>query len=142
MDSQHIFFPMLAQIGLTLGMYITLALRKSKALKANALNIKDAALDNKAWPDSVVKVSNNIANQFESPVLFYALCLILFAINGVTLLSVALAWAFIALRYLHARIHIGSNHVPKRLWVFVMSQAVLLSMTALAGWQLITLTSP
>lgn len=142
MDSHYIFFPMLAQITLTLGMYIVLALRKTQALRAKTMNLKEAALDNKAWPESVVKVSNNIANQFESPVLFYALCLILFAINGVTLLSVALAWVFIALRYLHMKIHIGSNHVPKRLKVFVMSQGVLLLMTALVAWQLTSKISP
>lgn len=141
MDSHYIFFPMLAQIALTLGMYVLLALRKAQALRAKTLNIKEAALDNKAWPDAVVKVSNNIANQFETPVLFYALCLILFTINGVTLLSIALAWIFIALRYMHARIHIGTNHVPKRMRVFVISCGVLMAMTALAAWQLASLIS-
>lgn len=38
-----------------------MAWRKAQALRTKPLEIKEAALDNKAWPESVVKVSNNIA---------------------------------------------------------------------------------
>src|SRR5690554_6380512 len=73
MSSSHIFWPVLAQILLTLVMFIVFGARKAKAVKAGRVNRKEAALDNRVWPEDVVKVSNNIANQFEYQVLFYVL---------------------------------------------------------------------
>lgn len=62
MNSNHIIWPVLAQILLTLMMFIVLGIRKAKAVKAGAVNRQEAALDNRVWPKDVVKVSNNIAN--------------------------------------------------------------------------------
>lgn len=76
MNSNHIIWPVLAQILLTLTMFIILGVRKVKAVKAGEVNRQQAALNNRVWPEAVVKVSNNIANQFEIPVLFYVLCLL------------------------------------------------------------------
>lgn len=139
MNASLIFWPALAQIALTLSIYIILARRKAGAIRARAVNMKEAALDNRAWPESVVKVSNNLANQFEAPVLFYALCLTLHAIDGVNLVALLLAWLYVGLRAVHAAIHIGSNHVPRRLQVFVLSTGVLLALLGLCAWRLAAL---
>lgn len=93
MNAALIFWPVLAQIALTLAVYIILARRKAAAVRAHA-------------------------------------------IDGVTPLALGLAWLYVALRLLHAGIHIGSNHVPHRMRVFVLSVAVLLALLATAGWQL------
>ena len=71
MSSSYIFWPVLAQVFLTLAMFIFLGARKARAVKAGQVNRKQAALDNRVWPEDVLKVANNIANQFEVPVLFY-----------------------------------------------------------------------
>ena len=136
MNAALIFWPVLAQIALTLAIYIVLARRKAGAVKSRAVNMREAALDNRAWPESVVKVSNNLANQFESPVLFYALCLMLHAIDGVSLPALLLAWLYVALRVVHAGIHIGSNQLPRRMPVFVLGTGVLLALLGLSAWQL------
>ncbi|WP_027589706.1 MAPEG family protein [Pseudomonas sp. RL] len=136
MNAALIFWPVLAQIALTLAIYIFLARRKAGAVKSRAVNMREAALDNRAWPESVVKVSNNLANQFESPVLFYALCLMLHAIDGVSLPALLLAWLYVALRVVHAGIHIGSNQLSRRMPVFVLGTGVLLALLGLSAWQL------
>ena len=136
MNAALIFWPVLAQIALTLAMYIVLARRKAGAVKSRAVNMREAALDNRAWPEPVVKVSNNLANQFESPVLFYALCLMLHAIDGVSLPALLLAWLYVALRVVHASIHIGSNQLSRRMPVFVLGTGVLLALLGLSAWQL------
>lgn len=46
MNSNHIIWPVLAQILLTLMMFIVLGIRKAKAVKAGAVNRQEAALDN------------------------------------------------------------------------------------------------
>jgi hypothetical protein len=136
MNAALIFWPVLAQIALTLSIYVVLARRKAGAIKARTVNMKEAALDNRAWPESVVKVSNNLANQFEAPVLFYALCLTLYATDGVGLAALLLAWLYVGLRVVHSFIHIGSNYVPRRLQVFVLSVGVLLALLVVSAWQL------
>lgn len=136
MNTTLIFWPVLAQIALTLSIYTILARRKAGALKARAVDLKEATLDNRAWPESVVKVSNNLANQFETPVLFYALCLMLHAIDGVSLITLVLAWLFVGLRLVHAFIHMGSNYLPRRMQVFVLSCGVLIALLAATAWPL------
>ena len=119
-------------------MLIILGARKAKAIKSEDVNRKQAALNNKEWPDDVVKVSNNISNQFEVPVLFYVLCLILYNINAVDVIAVALAWLFVVSRYLHAYVHIGSNYVPLRLKFFLTGCLTLIAILLLVIWKLVT----
>ena len=73
MNSDLVYLPVLAHIALVLFLFIRLGSEKSKAFKLGLVDPKVTALNPKAWPDAVVKISNNIANQFETPMLFYAL---------------------------------------------------------------------
>lgn len=136
MSSSYIFWPVLAQVLLTLIMFILLGVRKAKVVKAGQVNRQQAALDNRVWPEDVVKVSNNIANQFEAPVLFYVLCLVIYSIDAAGTAAVVLAWLFALSRYAHAYVHVGSNYVPMRLRLFLVGCLVLLAMLILAAWKL------
>lgn len=134
MQNIHILGPVLAQILLTLAVYILLGRRKIAAVKAGQTDRSAAALDNKAWPEAVVKVSNNLANQFEAPVLFYVLCFVLLALDQVGAVALTLAWLFVLSRYAHAWVHVGSNYVPLRFRLFVLGLLLLLAMAILAAW--------
>jgi hypothetical protein len=138
MNVNHIIWPVLAQVFLTLIMFIILGVRKAKAVKAGAVNRQQAALNNQVWPQDVIKVSNNIANQFETPVLFYVLCLVMHSINAVGLVTIGLAWLFALSRFAHAYVHIGSNYVPIRLRLFLVGCFVLIAMLLHAAWKLAT----
>jgi hypothetical protein len=138
MNSNYIIWPVLAQVFLTLTMLIVLGARKAKAIKAGEVNRQQAALNNRVWPEDVVKVSNNIANQFEVPVLFYVVCLVLYSINAVGLVAIVLAWLFALSRFAHAYVHIGSNYVPMRLRLFMLGCFVLIAMLILVAWKLVT----
>jgi hypothetical protein len=128
MDQMQIFIPVLIHITLVIGLYILLVQRKVQALKNKLVDLKITALNNQAWPADVVKVSNNIANQFETPVLFYVLCTMLVLLQGVDAVSLVLAWVYVVVRIVHIYIHVGSNYVPRRLKVFAVSLLVLLAM--------------
>ena len=136
MSSSAIFWPVLGQVFLTLVMFIVLGARKAKAVKSGQVNRQQAALDNRVWPEDVIKVTNNVANQFEIPVLFYVLCIVLYSTNAAGTLSVVLAWAFVISRYVHAYVHVGSNYVPVRLKLFMFGAITLLAMLVLAVWRL------
>ena len=140
MHSNHIFWPVLAQIFLTLVMFIMLGIKKAKAVKAGEVNRSETALNNRVWPEYVVKISNNIANQFEIPVLFYVLCLVLYSINAAGIVAIVLAWLFVLSRFAHAYVHIGSNYVPMRLRLFLFGCFVLIAMFVNTAWKLATVT--
>jgi hypothetical protein len=63
--------------------------------------------------------ADNFRNLFELPVLFY-LALVLCAQTGfVNAATLALAWAFVALRIVHSAIHCGYNRVIHRFYAYV-----------------------
>jgi len=132
MNFSSILLPILIQISLTLIMFLVLGARKTKAIKAGGVDREKTALNNSAWPEEVVKVSNNIANQFQTPVLFYVLSILFYATNTVTTAVLALAWIYSISRLVHAFVHISSNFVPARFGIFTIGVVCLIAMTVLA----------
>lgn len=130
MDPKLIFWPVVVQILLTAYMYIRLKNVKIEAVQAGGIDRQKAALDPDAWPDSVRKVNNNIRNQFEAPVLFYVLTIIVFVLGAVNPVTLGLAWLFVLTRLAHAYIHTGSNIVKYRLKVFTLGFVAVLGMLA------------
>ncbi len=126
MNPKWILLPVLLQILLTLLLFIRLGVVKAKATAAGRVDRKNAALHQEAWPEDVLKVANNIRNQFETPVLFYTLSLCLYLLSYVNWITLVLAHLYVISRYLHAWIHITSNHVPWRLKSFSFGALILL----------------
>jgi len=126
MDGISILYPLLAHILLVLSLYTLLIVRKSKAIKAKTVDFKKTALNNKAWPEDVVQVSNNLDNQFESPLVFYGLCIITVLVGAVNSFALGLSVAYVVFRYIHAYVHVGTNYVPHRLRAFALSLFALL----------------
>lgn len=93
-------------------------------------------MDDRVWPEEVVKVCNSIANQFEAPVLFYVLCLVINCINAAGTVAIAPAWLFALSRYAHAYMHVGCNYVPMRFRLFLLGGLILLTMVVLVAWEL------
>lgn len=129
----YILLPFLVQILLSLGIFVYLAIAKSRALKDGVVDLDRRALHNDAWPEYVQKINNNIRNQFEIPVLFYALVLALYVLESADLFAQVLAWLFALSRIVHAYIHTGSNYVPYRRPVFMFGCIVLIMMLFLAS---------
>ena len=132
MDQSLIFIPVLAQVSLTIFIFLILAARKAKAVNDGFEDRSKAALNNKAWPEHVVKASNSIDNQFQVPVLFYVVCLSLYQMGGVTTLALVFAGVFSVSRYFHAYVHLGSNFVPLRLRLFLVGSLCVIGLTVLA----------
>jgi len=128
MESKLVFYPVVAQIILTFIVYMLLPIAKQRVLKTIEVDLARRALHNDAWPDSVLKISNNVQNQFESPVLFYALCFMLWALNVVSVFALLVAWGYVVLRVVHVFVHTGSNEIPIRKKVFMASTALLIAL--------------
>jgi len=126
MESKLIFYPVVAQIIITFIIYSRLPAVKKRALENDEVDLVRRPLHDDAWPDEVLKISNNVKNQFESPVLFYALCFMLWALNSVSYIALSAAWVYVVLRVVHIRVHTGSNEIPIRKKVFMASTAFLM----------------
>lgn len=129
-----IFLPVLGQVLLTLVVYISLAVAKTRAIESGQVDLDRRALHGDAWPESVVKINNNIRSQFEVPVLFYVVSIVLWLLGAAGLLAQLLAWLFLASRVVHAYIHTGSNYIPTRLAVFKFGFLAVFLMLGLAVW--------
>lgn len=89
------------------------------------IKVADIAVERAAYPLRARLLSNNFDNQFQLPVLFYAVLLLALWSGATNWIEVALAWLFVALRYLHAGIHVTSNNVTRRFAAFASGLAVL-----------------
>ena len=138
MNSNEIFLPVLVQILITITGFMLLGVRKTRAVKSGQVDMDKTALDNDAWPDYVLMVSNNIRNQFQVPVLFYVLCFLLYSIDAVSTTVLFLAWAFVISRAIHAYIHMSSNYVPARFSVFTIGFLIMIAMFVLAAIALVS----
>lgn len=91
---------------------------RTGALRAGRVRMEEIALDNTRWPDDVRKFANNFDNQFQVPMLFYAVLPLLIVTGLADVVSAGLAWVFVAGRIAHSLIHTGSNNVIRRFYAF------------------------
>jgi len=136
MTRDWIFVPVVVQVLLTLMIYVRLIKVKIREMRAGRVNLERRALHEDAWPESVLQINNNIRNQFELPVLFYVICVVLWELDAVHALALAAATAFVLSRIVHAVIHLGSNYMPNRRRLFTVGWWVLLFMAVLVAWEL------
>lgn len=73
-----------------------------------------------------VKLTHNLANQFEFPVLFYTVSLLALNLHTVDKWQIVFSWSYVACRYIHSLIHITYNKVVHRLTVFFISNVFLI----------------
>ncbi|MDW9736809.1 hypothetical protein GOC00_19575 [Sinorhizobium meliloti] len=129
-----IFWPMVAHVALVFALYALLSTRRASLIGTGKI---DASLfrENRDEPGESLIVRNSIANQFELPVLFHLCCVLLYLTEADNLLSLGLAWLFVALRYAHAFIHVTSNRLRYRQPLFMAGFLVLVAMwTWLSVW--------
>ena len=85
-----------------------------------------------------VSAADNFSNLLETPVLFYAICIILFVTAEVTQFQLFLAWLYVALRAVHSLIHVTYNGVVHRWAVYVSSTICLFVMWGVFAKTLLT----
>ena len=81
--------------------------------------------------------ADNFRNLFETPVLFVAAVLTIYAASLTSLPYVVLAWLYIAARIAHSVIHCTYTKVMHRLYAFLASLLVLWTMWGLLAYDLV-----
>lgn len=134
-----LLLPLLAQVALTFivmtSMYRT-RVAEMKARKVHPQKISTRSKSMEVLTDSA-PAADNYSNLFETPVLFYTAILttLILMVQDSTL--VALAWTYVASRYVHSFIHVTYNRVMHRFAAFIFSSFVLFAFWVRLGWIII-----
>ena len=125
---QSILQPVAALILLTMAVWIIMVVKRVGYLITNRIHPQRVATPEQVssvLPEHINRPSNNFKNLLELPVLFYAVCLALLAMDTVDSTYLTLAWLFVALRAIHSAIQCSVNIVRLRFFAYGLSSLVL-----------------
>ena len=125
MSNQAVLLPLLVQVALTFAIGFWMAFGRVAAIRSRKVHPREIALREPNWPPPLMQLQNAFLNQFEMPVLFYVLTILVLITRTGDLLFGVLAWTFVGLRIAHACVHVTSNRVPRRGLLFLAGAAVL-----------------
>ena len=111
MSVRMVLLPVFVLIGLTFSLLIWMAIERRNTLVSKETRVRDIVLGQPNWPVRVTQIGNCFADQFEMPVLFYALIAFALPLRRADLLIVLLSWVFVITRFAHAGIFVTSNDV-------------------------------
>ena len=123
-----VLYPVFALFVLTCFSTLRLAYLRFNAVKTGVVNPKFYR-DYQGYeePEKLRIASRHLINLYEAPVLFYTISIIAYVTQVGGFAVVALAWAYVLLRYLHSYVHLTSNRVLLRFRVFAASQVILIA---------------
>ena len=132
-----LLIPVFVQVALTFALLFRLGPARVAAVKSGEVKLEDIALGQRAWPDRITQISNAYANQFEMPVLFYALVVLAIVTGRVDMVLVAGAWLFALSRLAHAYVYVTSNRIRARFNAFTLGVFGLMAMWIWFAWRVL-----
>jgi hypothetical protein len=129
MRETALVYPMLAMVLLAAAVLAVLFRSRVRAVREGKISARYYKIyQGETEPDYAARPARHFSNLFEAPTLFYAGCLTAMVTHQAGAPVVALAWAYVVLRGLHAYVHLGSNRLPRRMNIYFGSWLVLLAM--------------
>ncbi|MFE1597713.1 MAPEG family protein [Methylobacterium sp. ID0610] len=128
MSLPSVLAPVFVQVLLTFGLLIWTGRARFAAARAGAVKVERIAMGERNWPAPAQQVANAFANQFELPVLFYALTAFAVLTRKADLVFVIMAWAFVLTRIAHAFVYATTNPLMLRFRIFLAGALVLMAM--------------
>ncbi|MEO0612868.1 MAG: MAPEG family protein [Pseudomonadota bacterium] len=137
MLATSLFYPIVAMTMLTLLVLAVMMLRRVRCMRLRGLGINQLPgtrvgladqPDGPVWDARTAAASDQFANLFETPILFYVSCLGLIILDAVSPVSFFAAWIFVVARMAHAGIHLTYNLVGHRFAAFAVSMVALVTL--------------
>ena len=128
MEGAAILKPVVVMFLLTLGVWLHMYVKRIGYIMAHDINSQDLrtpAGRDALLPETVNYSSFNLRNLCELPVIFYALCIILYVTGGTDTLYLIAAWVFVAFRIMHSIVHCTFNRVILRFGLYMVSAIAL-----------------
>lgn len=133
-----LIWPLFAMALLSLLVWLRLFFTRIGEMKRRQIHPQLVASSAQTSQLEDTRAADNFRNLFELPVLFYAAILLAVHANIENPGLLALAWVFVALRFLHSYIHCTYNRVMDRFKVYLLGGIVLWSIWAVLAYQLFT----
>lgn len=127
MTKEVILLPIISLVLLTIIVWFRMLVLRVSAIKTVRIH-PEKMKSQKAkelMPEAVNIASENFANLFEVPVVFYLLSLLVFVTDSVSGFYLITAISYVSLRYAHSFIALTYNRVMHRFSVYVLSCIVL-----------------
>jgi hypothetical protein len=128
MNVQAVIAPVVVQAFLTLTILMVMAYWRFRAFRAGEVKVIDRAASNIGWPRYAAQAQRSFLNQFETPVLFYALIPLVVITRTYDVFFVTLAWLWVISRICHAFVHCTSNALTLRFPIFLVGVVLLVAM--------------
>jgi len=138
MSIQAVLLPVCVQIALTFALLYWQGFVRVGHTRRGEVKVRDIALGQPNWPVQATKLGNAFMNQFQLPILFYALVAFALLTRKADLAFVVLSWLFVLSRLVHAYIFVTSNRVSRRFFAFTVGSLTLLVMWALFAIRILT----
>ena len=128
MSVQFVLLPVFVLAGLTFALLFGMVTRRMRSLRGGTVKAKSIAAGEQKWPDGTAEMGDCFRNQFELPVLFYALIALALPLRHADLVIVLLSWVFVVTRFAHAGIFVTSNNLQQRGMAWFAGALVLFAM--------------
>jgi hypothetical protein len=129
MSELSLVYPMLALVVLTGVVLVVLFRSRVRMVREGLAPVSYfRVFQGSPEPEFAAKPARHFTNLFEAPTLFYVGCLTAMVAGVNDTAVVALAWGYVAMRYAHAYVHLGSNRVRYRMRVYFAGWLLLLAL--------------
>jgi len=115
-----ILIPVFGHLALVFFLFVMVSIKRMKAVGEGKLNTDDLAHKGNE-PEASRRWVNNLNNQFEVPLLFYALIALLYATGSTNWIYVTLAFAFLFGRLIHTLVQVSGDNVGLRGKIFTIN---------------------
>ncbi len=138
MQATAIFLPALLLMFWTLTVLLVVPVRRVKAVMNKRVTPRDFSHGESAkLPPHVALPNRTFMNMLGLPVLFYVVAFMAYLTGLVNDVTVGLAWAYVALRFVHSGIYFTYNHVGHRALVFGTSNVIVSVMICYVAYHLL-----
>src|SRR5262245_42623873 len=117
-----LLWAMLAHIALVFFLYGWLTVARVGAVRRGEVEYSCFVLGEQE-PRQAARISRNLSNQFELPVIFYAAVLLIVLLEQGTLVDAIAAWVFVVGRIVHTMVQTMTENVQLRGQVFTINFA-------------------
>ncbi|MEM7099023.1 MAG: MAPEG family protein [Pseudomonadota bacterium] len=127
MLNSYVIFPMFAMVLVSFTTLVLLFMARTKSVREGTISAGFfKTYQNQTEPEANLQLSRHFVNLFESPVLFYAVCISALATQNASTTFQIIAWGYVIARVAHMFVHIGSNTLNYRIAAYFTSWIILL----------------
>jgi hypothetical protein len=137
MSVQAILGPVFALVALMFILLFRMGIARGDALKSGEVTPGGGSPRTVGWPKRAQQASDAYHNQLELPAFFYLLVVLAMITDDADRLFVAMAWVFVATRYVHAFVHVGANRLRNRFAWFSAGVFILLAMWLIYAYRIL-----